>query len=29
MNAPATNGATNGIVKGWCPDAWRPMMAGE
>ena len=29
MNAPATNGATNGIVKGWCPYAWRPMMAGD
>jgi precorrin-3B synthase len=20
---------TNGVVKGWCPDAWRPMMAGD
>ncbi|MET0377161.1 MAG: cobalamin biosynthesis protein CobG, partial [Rhizorhabdus sp.] len=19
----------NGVVKGWCPDAWRPMMAGD
>ncbi|WP_380779540.1 cobalamin biosynthesis protein CobG [Sphingomonas sp. R86520] len=25
MSAPATNG----VVKGWCPDAWRPMMAGD
>ena len=25
MSAPVTNG----IVKGWCPDAWRPMMAGD
>lgn len=29
MNAPVTNGATNGTVKGWCPDAWHPMMAGD
>ncbi len=20
---------SNGVVKGWCPDAWRPMMAGD
>jgi len=26
MSAPVTN---NGVVKGWCPDAWRPMMAGD
>ena len=25
MSAPSGNG----IVKGWCPDAWRPMMAGD
>jgi precorrin-3B synthase len=25
MTAPVTNG----VVKGWCPDAWRPMMAGD
>ena len=25
MTAPLTNG----VVKGWCPDAWRPMMAGD
>ena len=25
MSAPVTNG----VVKGWCPDAWRPMMAGD
>lgn len=25
MSAPVTNR----VVKGWCPDAWRPMMAGD
>jgi precorrin-3B synthase len=25
MTAPVING----VVKGWCPDAWRPMMAGD
>ncbi len=25
MSAPVTSG----IVRGWCPDAWRPMMAGD
>ena len=26
---PETAGMTSYVVKGWCPDAWHPMMAGD